>query len=230
VAVIERYTTPGNLPRVGIVHDDVMRMFQDVGCLERVQPAMPSCRSTRWPATARSRVEQDRALATHGWPGSIAFQPAFETELDILARADLNIDVFRRKRVSIGQDRTAGSPERADAADVIRGSYLTARRRTSLYAAPGHRVHSFGSTDRWSSTARPRPAAARSDVPPVSSPNRPMTMRIGPTTAAGVHAARRACGRGDEGRTLALPPGLEGGTSDEFEIIRALLQVPVAGC
>src|SRR6185437_9698407 len=36
VAVIERHTTLYNLPRVGIVHDDVLRMFQEVGCLETI--------------------------------------------------------------------------------------------------------------------------------------------------------------------------------------------------
>jgi len=38
VAVLERYTTLYNLPRVGIVHDDVMRMFQQLGLMERLYP------------------------------------------------------------------------------------------------------------------------------------------------------------------------------------------------
>src|SRR5215203_2378492 len=40
VCVLERYTTLYNLPRVGIVHDDIQRMFQEIGVLDRVQPAM----------------------------------------------------------------------------------------------------------------------------------------------------------------------------------------------
>ena len=36
VAVFERYKSLYNLPRVGIVHDDVLRMFQEIGCIDRV--------------------------------------------------------------------------------------------------------------------------------------------------------------------------------------------------
>ena len=39
VAVLERYTTLYNLPRVGIVHDDVLRMFQEVAIAETIRPA-----------------------------------------------------------------------------------------------------------------------------------------------------------------------------------------------
>src|ERR1044071_350653 len=38
VAVIERYKTLYNLPRVCIVHDDVLRMFQEVGCIDEIWP------------------------------------------------------------------------------------------------------------------------------------------------------------------------------------------------
>ena len=40
VAVFERYRQLYNLPRVGIVHDDVLHMFQEVGCIEAIAPAM----------------------------------------------------------------------------------------------------------------------------------------------------------------------------------------------
>ena len=39
VAVIERYNTLYTLPRVGIVHDDVLRMFQELGIAEKIKPA-----------------------------------------------------------------------------------------------------------------------------------------------------------------------------------------------
>ncbi len=39
VAVIERYKTLYNLPRVGIVHDDVLRMFQEIGVIDAILPA-----------------------------------------------------------------------------------------------------------------------------------------------------------------------------------------------
>ena len=39
VAVLERYKTLYKLPRVGIVHDDVLRMFQEIGIVEKIKPA-----------------------------------------------------------------------------------------------------------------------------------------------------------------------------------------------
>ena len=42
VCVLERYSTLYNLPRVGIVHDDVQRMFQEVGILDRVRAKIPN--------------------------------------------------------------------------------------------------------------------------------------------------------------------------------------------
>ena len=39
VAVLERYKTLYSLPRVGIVHDDVLRMFQEIGIVEKIKPA-----------------------------------------------------------------------------------------------------------------------------------------------------------------------------------------------
>jgi 3-(3-hydroxy-phenyl)propionate hydroxylase/flavoprotein hydroxylase len=39
VGVFERHKTLYNLPRVSIVHDDVLRMFQEVGCIDRVWPS-----------------------------------------------------------------------------------------------------------------------------------------------------------------------------------------------
>ena len=52
VAVIERYKTLYNLPRVGIVHDDVLRMFQQIGCIDAIWPATHFLPSTSWQRTA----------------------------------------------------------------------------------------------------------------------------------------------------------------------------------
>jgi 2-polyprenyl-6-methoxyphenol hydroxylase-like FAD-dependent oxidoreductase len=97
VAVIERHRTLYNLPRVGIVHDDVLRMFHQIGIVERV-----------WPATAflpeYQLANRDRVLlttkvasyATHGWPEFTSlYQPAFEFELDRRVKALPNIDVMQ---------------------------------------------------------------------------------------------------------------------------------------
>ena len=83
VAVVERYTTLYNLPRVGIVHDDIMRMFQEVGCMEAVLPAMhflPVYELARNDRVLMSNVVSP--LAIHGWPEMTSvYQPAFEAEL-----------------------------------------------------------------------------------------------------------------------------------------------------
>src|SRR5438128_397867 len=79
VAVIERYSTLYNLPRVGIVHDDVLRMFQDIGISEQIRPAtffLPT-----YELANKGRVllsNQVAPLATHGWPEMTSiYQPAF---------------------------------------------------------------------------------------------------------------------------------------------------------
>src|SRR6185436_17203453 len=102
VAVVERHRTLYNLPRVGIVHDDVLRMFDQIGIVERV-----------WGATAflpeHQLANRDRVLlttkvstyATHGWQEFTSlYQPAFEFELDRLAKAMANIDVLLGETVT----------------------------------------------------------------------------------------------------------------------------------
>ena len=89
VAVIERYRTLYNLPRVGIVHDDVLRMFQEVGCIDAIWPSthfLPVYELARHGQVLLSSEVATNAI--HGWPEYISiYQPAFETELDRFARA-----------------------------------------------------------------------------------------------------------------------------------------------
>ena len=237
VAVIERYTTLYNLPRVGIVHDDVMRMFQDVGCLERVQPAMlflPVYEMARnGKILMSSKVDP---LATHGWPEFISvYQPAFETELDVLARADSNIDVFQgESAVSIGQDRDGVevTTERADGSRrVIRGSYLVGADGGNSFVRHtlGIEYISFGFDQDWlvidGKALRPQ----RPDLPMYRQflePELPhMTMRIGPDHRRWSfmlmpgESVEEATQPQNLWRRLSRP---EGGTPDEFEIIRAV--------
>src|SRR5215213_4772808 len=95
VCVLERYSTLYNLPRVGIVHDDIQRMFQEIGILDRVQPAMTFLPVYELANEGRVLLSSKVApLATHGWPEFISvYQPAFEAELDALARAEPNIEL-----------------------------------------------------------------------------------------------------------------------------------------
>jgi 2-polyprenyl-6-methoxyphenol hydroxylase-like FAD-dependent oxidoreductase len=97
VAVIERYKTLYNLPRVGIVHDDVLRMFQEIGISERVRPAtffLPIYELANHGVILMS--SPIAAKATHGWPEYISiYQPAFESELDLVAKSLPTVDVFQ---------------------------------------------------------------------------------------------------------------------------------------
>ena len=107
VAVLERYKTLYTLPRVGIVHDDVLRMFQEVGIVEKIKPAtyfLPKYELARNNKILLSNAVQP--MATHGWPEFISiFQPAFEAELDVLARGIPNVDLQTGvKAVGLVQD------------------------------------------------------------------------------------------------------------------------------
>ncbi len=96
VAVIERYKTLYNLPRVGIVHDDVLRMFQEIGCIEAIWPAthfLPVYELAKHGQVLLSSTVAP--MATHGWPEYISiYQPAFELELDRMARAEPTVEIF----------------------------------------------------------------------------------------------------------------------------------------
>src|SRR5215475_12666057 len=107
VAVLERYKTLYNLPRVGIVHDDVLRMFQDVGIIDRIKPA--TFFLSKYELANQGRILMSNRIAeraTHGWPEFISiYQPAFEAELDVEAKQLANVDVFQGdKVVALAQD------------------------------------------------------------------------------------------------------------------------------
>ncbi len=101
VAVFERYKTLYNLPRVGIVHDDILRMFQEIGCIESVWPHTYFLPVYEMAKNGRVLLSSDVAPeATHGWPEYISiYQPAFEGELDVIVKAQPSVDVFQGERV-----------------------------------------------------------------------------------------------------------------------------------
>ena len=69
VCVVERYANLYNLPRVGIVHDDVLRMFQEIGCLEAVTPSTFFLPIYELANKGKLLLSNKVApLATHGWP------------------------------------------------------------------------------------------------------------------------------------------------------------------
>ncbi len=110
VAVIERYTTLYNLPRVGIVHDDVLRMFQEVGCIDAIWPFTHFLPVYELAKHGEILLSSDVApLATHGWPEYTSiYQPSFERELDIAARAVPSVDLFQGQTAcAVTQDATS---------------------------------------------------------------------------------------------------------------------------
>ena len=97
VAVIERHKTMYNLPRVGIVHDDVLRMFQEIRIIDRVLPAMYFLPTYEMGFHGKVLLSNDVAeMETHGWPEMTSvYQPAFEAELDATAKSLTGVHVFR---------------------------------------------------------------------------------------------------------------------------------------
>jgi 2-polyprenyl-6-methoxyphenol hydroxylase-like FAD-dependent oxidoreductase len=107
VGVFERYPATYKLPRVGGVHDDVFRIFQEVGIAEKVM-------TDAAPGTTYEMAHHGEVLfrtplsaeAAHGWPQFISvFQPYFEAELESVARHIPNIQIHQGQRVtSVSQD------------------------------------------------------------------------------------------------------------------------------
>jgi 2-polyprenyl-6-methoxyphenol hydroxylase-like FAD-dependent oxidoreductase len=110
VGVFERYDTLYNLPRVGIVHDDVLRMFQEIGVIDRVWPSTHFLPVYEMAKNGRVLLSSDVApMATHGWPEYISiYQPAFEGELDRIVKAQPSVGVFQGERVTAVEEDADG--------------------------------------------------------------------------------------------------------------------------
>lgn len=129
VGVFERYKTLYNLPRVGIVHDDVLRMFQEIGCIERVWPSTHFLPIFELSKHGQILLSSEVApIATHGWPEYISlYQPAFEGELDATVKSLPSVEVFQGERaVSIEQDaaRVELGVEGDNGRRTVQGRYL----------------------------------------------------------------------------------------------------------
>ena len=237
VAVLERYATLYNLPRVGIVHDDVMRMFQDVGCLESVQPAMrflPVYELARnGKILMSSRVQPQ---ATHGWPEFISvYQPAFEKELDLLVRAEANIDLLQgHTAVELTQDADSVTVTAEDASGVraqFSAAYAVGADGGNSFVrrALGVEYEHLGFDQDWLVIDGKAKRPERAELPDYRQflePELPhMTLRIGPDHRRWSFMLLP----GESVEEATQPDSLwhrldrpEGGTPDEFEIIRAV--------
>ena len=130
VAVIERYRTLYNLPRVGIVHDDVLRMFQEIGCIDAIWPSTHFLPVYELAKHGQVLLSSEVApMATHGWPEYTSiYQPAFEKELDRIARGVAPVEIFAGETVTAlaqDSDRVTVTTQGADGESrQIEGRYL----------------------------------------------------------------------------------------------------------
>lgn len=191
VAVLERYKTLYNLPRVGIVHDDVLRMFQEIGCINDIWPStqfLPVFDLFRkGKVLLSSRVSP---MATHGWPEYTSiYQPAFERELDRLAKAEPSVEVFQGHTVTgITQDSdstTATAIDENGCVSRISGRYLVGADGGNSFVREALAVanESLGFDQDWL-VVDARVKRERPGLPPMRQycePEQPgVTLRMGP--------------------------------------------------
>jgi 2-polyprenyl-6-methoxyphenol hydroxylase-like FAD-dependent oxidoreductase len=235
VAVLERYKTLYTLPRVGIVHDDVLRMFQEVGIVEKIKPAtyfLPKYELANKGKILLSNTVQP--MATHGWPEFISiYQPAFEAELDALARGLPNVDLQTGvKAVAMAQDAdnvTVTVEEESGARRDVVGRYLIGADGGNSFVRPalGIEYEFLGFDQDWLVIDAKMKKPPRPEIPllrQLCEPEQPgMTMQMG------AHHRRwsfmifpdetveHATKPENVWKRLNRP---EGGTPDEFELIR----------
>ncbi len=237
VAVLERYTTLYNLPRVGIVHDDIMRMFQEVGCMEQVQPSMYFLPIYELARNQRVLMSSPVApMATHGWPEFISvYQPAFEAELDVLVQAAPNIDLLTGQTVvALEQDAESVTVTVEDASGARTGfsaSYVIGADGGNSFvrSALDIEYEHLGFEQDWLVIDGRALRPERDDLPEYRQflePELPhMTLRMGPDHRRWSfmllpgESVEEATQPENIWRRLDRP---EGATSEEFEIIRAV--------
>lgn len=237
VAVVERYRTLYNLPRVGIVHDDVLRMFQDIGIVEKIRPATFFLPVYQLANQGRVLLSNKVApMATHGWPEMTSiYQPAFEAELDVLAKSLPSVDVFQgQKAVGLAQDAatvTVTVEDDAGARRDVTGRYLVGADGGNSFVreALGVAYENLGFDQNWLVIDGRAKRPPRPDLPLLRQfcePEQPgMTMQMGPhhrrwsfmifPGESPDEAVRH------ENVWRRLDRG-EGATPDEFELIRVV--------
>jgi len=231
VAVIERYKTLYNLPRVGIVHDDVLRMFQEIGVIDAILPATHFLPVYELANKGKLLLANDVApLATHGWPEMTSiYQPAFEATLDRTAKALPSVDVFQGYDITGVAQTDAMVHVTAEDAQ-FEGRYLIACDGGTSFVRQtlGIGLEDLGFDQDWlvidAAIKKPRP-----DLPllrqfcEIDQPG--MTMQMGPDHRRWSFMIfpgedpRQAIKHENVWKRLDRA---EGGTPDEFEIIRAV--------
>jgi len=235
VAVIERHKTLYNLPRVGIVHDDVLRMFQEIRVIDRILPATYFLPTYEMGFHGEVLLSNDVAeMETHGWPEMTSiYQPAFEAELDIEAKSLASVDVMQGWAVRAIEQDIDGVTVRIDgdgASRDVRGEYLIGADGGNSFVreALGIGYEDLGFDQAWLVVdgKQKRGRGIRPELRQFCEPEQPgMTMQMGQD-----HRRWSFMIFDDETVEDALKPQNiwkrldrpEGGTEDDFEIIRAV--------
>jgi 2-polyprenyl-6-methoxyphenol hydroxylase-like FAD-dependent oxidoreductase len=235
VAVVERYKSLYMLPRVGIIHDDVQRMFQEIGIVEKIRPAtffLPTYEMANKGKILLSNNVQ--AKATHGWPEFISiYQPAFEAELDVVVKGLSNVDVLQGETaIAIGQDSDKVVATVANEGGVqrrIEARYMIGADGGNSFvrAALGLKFEFLGFDQDWLVIDAKMKRSPRPDLPALRQfcePDQPgMTMQMGAHhrrwsfmifPEEPVEVAMKPV---NVWKRLARP---EGGTPEDFELIR----------
>lgn len=233
VAVLERYTTLYNLPRVGIVHDDVLRMFQEVGCIEQIWPSTAFLPVYEMAKNGRILLSSDVSpKATHGWPEYTSiYQPAFEKELDVLAKATPSVEILQGMTVTAikqGPDGVTATGTLDGAERTIQGRYLIGADGGNSFVrqALGVAYENLGFDQDWLviDAMEKRPLPKLPAMRQLCEPEQPgVTLRMGP------HHRRWSfmIFPGESPQDAVKPESVwrrlnrpEGGTQDDFELIR----------
>ncbi|HEX5370655.1 MAG TPA: bifunctional 3-(3-hydroxy-phenyl)propionate/3-hydroxycinnamic acid hydroxylase [Dehalococcoidia bacterium] len=237
VAVVERHTSLYNLPRVGIVHDDVMRMFQEIGCVDDILPSTFFLPTYELARNGKLLMSSEVApVATHGWPEFISiYQPAFEKELDRLVRSEANVDLLLgQTAMSLAQDGDSVTITAEDPAGVqsqIESRFLVGADGGNSFVrqALGVEYERLGIDQDWLVIDALAKRPQRPELPYLRQfcePEQPgMTMRMGPDhrrwsfMILSGETSDEATKPENVWRRLARP---EGGSPDEFELIRVV--------
>ena len=237
VAIIERHRTLYNLPRVGIVHDDILRMFQEIGISERVQASTFFLPRYEMANQGRVLLSNDVSpLAAHGWPEMTSiYQPAFEAELDIEVRNLPSVDLFLGETmVGLSQDPdvvTVTTQNEDGQTRQVQGRYLIGSDggNSLVRRSLGIGYEDLGFDQDWLVIDARARKPQRADLPHLRQfcePAQPgMTMRMGPD-----HRRWSFMIFKDESRDEAVKAEnvwrrldrAEGGTPDEFELVRVV--------
>ncbi|MGE0564047.1 MAG: bifunctional 3-(3-hydroxy-phenyl)propionate/3-hydroxycinnamic acid hydroxylase [Pseudolabrys sp.] len=238
VAIVERYRDLYKLARVGIVHDDVLRMFQELGITEAIRPATFFLPKYELSNKGKILLSNDvQAKATHGWPEFISiYQPAFEAELDRIAKALPGVDILQgAKAIALAQDadKVAVTVEDGDGARRdIAGRYVIGADGANSFVrqALGIDFEFLGFDQDWLVIDGKAKKPPRPDLPllrQLCEPDQPgMTMQMGAhhrrwsMMVLPGESHEEAVKPASVWKRLARP---EGATPDEFELVRVVI-------